>query len=132
MHAYFMLASLPLFIRLPLVSLLAILNMLAHATVLLTLALIKALIPIPPFRIWISKILILIAEQWIAVNGMLFGLFTRLSAFALLGMTLVIQTFVYPDAWPTHLSWAAILLPLVARGGGIWSMDALISPRSKM
>lgn len=59
------------------------------------------------------------------------GLFTRLSAFALLGMTLVIQTFVYPDAWPTHLSWVAILLPLVARGGGARSMDALIFSRSK-
>jgi len=60
------------------------------------------------------------------------GLFTRLSAGALLGMTLVIQTFVYTDAWPTHLSWAAILLPLIAHGGGALSMDALIFPRSKM
>lgn len=51
------------------------------------------------------------------------GLFTRVSALALLCMTLVIQTFVYPDAWPTHLSWAAILLPLVARGGGGISLD---------
>ncbi|EKU76375.1 DoxX family protein [Sphingobium yanoikuyae] len=63
---------------------------------------------------------------------LLLGLFTRLSALALLGMALVIQTFVYPEAWPTHLSWAAILLPLVARGGGIFSMDALIFPRSRM
>lgn len=63
---------------------------------------------------------------------LLLGLFTRLSAFALLCMTLIIQAFVYPDAWPTHLSWAAISLPLVARGGGIWSMDALISRRLKM
>ncbi len=55
------------------------------------------------------------------------GLFTRVSAIALLGMTLVIQTFVYPDAWPTHLSWAAILLPLVARGGGTWSAERFIS-----
>ena len=38
------------------------------------------------------------------------GLFTRLSAVALLGMTAVIQIFVYPDAWPTHLSWAGLLL----------------------
>lgn len=53
------------------------------------------------------------------------GLFTRLSATALLGMTLVIQTFVYPDAWPTHLSWAALLLPLIARGGGTASLDRL-------
>lgn len=53
------------------------------------------------------------------------GLFTRVSALALLGMTTVIEVFVYPDAWPTHLSWAALLLPLVARGGGAWSLDHL-------
>ena len=51
------------------------------------------------------------------------GLFTRLSAAALLGMTLVIQLFVYPDAWPTHLSWAGLLLPLIALGGGNLSLD---------
>jgi len=51
------------------------------------------------------------------------GLFTRTSALALLGMTTVIEIFVYPDAWPTHLSWAGLLLPLVARGGGKWSLD---------
>lgn len=55
------------------------------------------------------------------------GLGTRISALALLGMTLTIQIFVYPDAWPTHLSWAAILLPLIASGGGAWSADALLS-----
>lgn len=54
------------------------------------------------------------------------GLFTRLSALALLGMTAVIEIFVYPDAWPTHLSWAAILLYLTARGGGGWSLDRLL------
>lgn len=51
------------------------------------------------------------------------GLFTRLSAAALLGMTLVIQMFVYPDAWPTHLSWAALMLPLIALGGGKLALD---------
>ncbi len=51
------------------------------------------------------------------------GLFTRASALALLGMTLTIQLFVYPDAWPTHLSWAAALLYLVGRGGGTLSLD---------
>ena len=51
------------------------------------------------------------------------GLFTRLSALALLVMTLVIQLFVYPDAWPTHLSWAGLLLPLIALGGGKLSLD---------
>ena len=54
------------------------------------------------------------------------GLFTRLSAAALLGMTLVIQTFVYPDAWPTHLSWAGLMLPLIALGGGRFSLDRLL------
>ena len=53
------------------------------------------------------------------------GLFTRLSAAALLGMTMVIQTLVYPDAWPTHLSWAGLMLPLIALGGGRWSLDRL-------
>jgi putative oxidoreductase len=51
------------------------------------------------------------------------GLFTRFSAFALLGMTTVIEVFVYPDAWPTHLSWAGLLLYLIARGGGVVSID---------
>ena len=54
------------------------------------------------------------------------GLFTRPSALVLLGMTSVIEIFVYPDAWPTHLSWAGLLLPLVAFGGGGWSLDRLI------
>jgi putative oxidoreductase len=51
------------------------------------------------------------------------GLFTRFSALALLGMTTVIEVFVYPDAWPTHLSWAGLMLPLIAYGGGQWSLD---------
>jgi len=51
------------------------------------------------------------------------GLGTRWAALGLLGMTAVIQTLVYPDAWPTHLSWAAPLLYLVARGGGTISLD---------
>lgn len=54
------------------------------------------------------------------------GLFTRLAALGLLGMTLVIQCFVYPDAWPTHLSWAAILLPLIAHGAGRASLDRVL------
>jgi putative oxidoreductase len=54
---------------------------------------------------------------------LLVGLFSRLSAGALLGMTLVIQLFVYPDAWSTHLSWAGLLLPILAFGGGKLSLD---------
>jgi putative oxidoreductase len=54
------------------------------------------------------------------------GLCTRLSALALLGMTAVIQIFVYPDAWPTHLSWAGLLLYLIAHGAGTVSLDHAI------
>jgi putative oxidoreductase len=54
------------------------------------------------------------------------GLFTRPAAAALLGMTAVIEVFVYPDAWPTHLSWAGLLLPLIALGGGAWSLDRVL------
>lgn len=57
------------------------------------------------------------------------GLFTRLSAFALLGMVTVIQVFVYPEAWPTHLSWAGLLLYLFARGAGKVSLDRWIGIR---
>ena len=57
------------------------------------------------------------------------GLLTRLSALSLLGMTMVIQVFVYPDAWPTHLSWAGLLLYLVARGAGRASLDHLLRIR---
>lgn len=59
------------------------------------------------------------------------GLFTRPAAAALLAMTLVIEIFVYPDAWPTHLSWAGLLLPLIARGGGAWSLDRLLAIEPK-
>lgn len=54
------------------------------------------------------------------------GLGTRFGALGLLGMTTVIEVFVYPDAWPTHLSWAGLLLPLIARGPGAWSLDRLL------
>ncbi|KPA88844.1 MULTISPECIES: DoxX family protein [Pseudomonas] len=54
------------------------------------------------------------------------GLLTRPAALALLGMTAVIEVFVYPDAWPTHLTWAGLLLPLIAYGGGKWSLDGLL------
>jgi putative oxidoreductase len=59
----------------------------------------------------------------------LLGFATRFSALALLGMTLTIQTFVYPDAYPTHGTWAAILLYLMARGPGVLSIDHLIARR---
>ncbi|WDH36673.1 DoxX family protein [Pseudomonas chlororaphis] len=60
---------------------------------------------------------------------LLVGFATRFSALALLGMTLTIQLFVYPDAYPTHGTWAAVLLYLMARGPGKWSIDHLIARR---
>lgn len=58
---------------------------------------------------------------------LLLGLATRLSATALLAMTLIIQVFVYPGAYATHATWAALLLYLMARGPGPWSLDHWIA-----
>jgi len=58
---------------------------------------------------------------------MLIGLASRFSALALLGLTMVIQIFVYPDAYPTHGVWATVLLFIMARGPGIYSVDYLIA-----
>lgn len=57
------------------------------------------------------------------------GLATRLSALGLLAMTAVIQVFVYPDAWPTHLTWAVGLLYLAGRGAGALSLDRALGVR---
>lgn len=51
------------------------------------------------------------------------GLLTRLAALVLLGMVTVIEVFVYPQAWPTHIQWAAMLLVLLCRGPGELSVD---------
>jgi putative oxidoreductase len=55
------------------------------------------------------------------------GLGSRFAALALLGMTLVIEIFVYPAAWPTHGTWAACLLLIIARGPGVLSLDHIIA-----
>lgn len=54
------------------------------------------------------------------------GLLTRPAAGLLLGMTAIIEIFVYPLAWPTHIQWAAMLLVLLFRGAGTLSVDHLI------
>jgi putative oxidoreductase len=57
------------------------------------------------------------------------GLLTRAAALVLLGMTAVIEIFVYPLAWPTHIQWAAMLLVLLCRGPGKFSLDHVIWQR---
>ncbi len=54
------------------------------------------------------------------------GLGTRAAAAVLLGMTAVIEIFIYPLAWPTHIQWAAMLLVLLCRGPGALSLDHLV------
>tara|TARA_R110000824_G_scaffold137580_2_gene301739 strand:+ start:576 stop:1034 length:459 start_codon:yes stop_codon:yes gene_type:complete len=63
---------------------------------------------------------------------LLLGLATRIGALGALGMTLVIQTFVFPEMavwWQTHILWVAMALILIVRGGGIFSLDRLIGHR---
>ena len=57
------------------------------------------------------------------------GLLTRPAAIVLLGMITVIEIFVYPQAWPTHIQWAAMILVLLCRGPGKLSVDWLIRRR---
>ena len=86
---------------------------------------------VPPSgpRQWMGRLADTLA--WLTPHSVLLvlGLCTRLSALALLGMTLVIQVFVYPDAWPTHLSWAGLLLYIAGRGAGNISLDRWLGLR---
>lgn len=78
----------------------------------------------------------LIPSDWAAVMAtiaehalpvlLVLGLATRFSALALLGMTAVIEIFVYPEAWVTHGLWAACFLALIARGPGRFSLDRVL------
>jgi putative oxidoreductase len=52
-----------------------------------------------------------------------FGLFSRLAALMLLGVVSVIQFFVYPENWAEHLLWASLLLLVLTRGAGAFSLD---------
>lgn len=60
---------------------------------------------------------------------LLLGFLTRATALVLLGMTTVIEVFVYPQAWPTHIQWATMLLILLCRGPGELSIDHLVRRR---
>lgn len=68
--------------------------------------------------------------QELTIPVLLFvGLATRIATVPLLGMIAVIQTFVYPNAWTEHLVWASILVFLLTRGPGVFSVDYLIARR---
>lgn len=75
---------------------------------------------LPPM---IAALLATIGEHLFPIMLVL-GIGTRAAALGLLGMTAVIEIFVYPDAWPTHLSWAGLLVPLLINGAGRYSLDA--------
>jgi putative oxidoreductase len=75
---------------------------------------------------WIAAHMAAFAEHFFPLL-LWIGLASRLSALALLGMTLVIEIFVYPDAWPTHGTWAVCFLVIIAGGPGRVSLDYLIS-----
>ena len=77
---------------------------------------------LPLISPWLAAHLATYSEHFFPLLLVL-GLFTRIGALGLLGMTTVIEIFVYPDAWPTHLSWAGLMLPVLARGPGAASLD---------
>lgn len=84
---------------------------------------------LPLISPWLVAHLAAFAEHLFPIL-LVIGLATRFSALALLGMTLVIQIFVYPSAWPTHGTWAACLLFVMMRGPGFLSIDAMIARRA--
>lgn len=73
----------------------------------------------------------LYAETFLPIL-LLIGLGTRFAAAGLIGMTLVIQLFVYPDAWwVPHMGWVALGLVILTQGAGRLSLDALIGGKAK-
>lgn len=81
----------------------------------------------------------ILAPFWAAVTAalvehicaamLLLGVGTRLAAFLLFVEVMVIQFLVYPDAWPLHASWVALLLMLMANGAGAISLDGVLKRR---
>jgi len=72
-----------------------------------------------------------VAMELVTPPLLVFGLATRFTALALFGMTMVIEIFVFPEAWPTHIQWAAMQLVLMGRGARTLSLDALIQRQLK-
>jgi putative oxidoreductase len=91
-----------------------------------TLPLFRSEYRVPLLSPEVAAYLAAFAEHFFPVL-ILLGFATRFSALALIGMTLTIQLFVYPDAYPTHGTWIALLLLLVAKGPGRLSIDHWIA-----
>lgn len=72
----------------------------------------------------IAAVMATISEHMFSIL-LVVGLASRLSAGALLFMTLVIEIFVYPESWPDHLLWASALIYVILRGPGRMSLDHL-------
>src|SRR5262249_450242 len=87
-----------------------------------TLALFRDEYQLPVIPPEIAAYLATAAELTLPVL-LLAGLFTRFGAAALLIMTLVIEIFVYPNAFDTHAVWAVSLLFLMKYGAGYLSLD---------
>ncbi|MDW6091868.1 DoxX family protein [Vibrio rhizosphaerae] len=83
-------------------------------------------LPVIPYVM--AAYLATIAEHVLAVL-LLTGLATRLAALGIFGMTLVIQIFVYPDAYPTHATWLALSAWIMYKGAGAISLDARLRCR---
>jgi putative oxidoreductase len=82
-----------------------------------------AALPLPPT---VAAYLFTYAEFVLPVCLVL-GFATRLSALALLVMTVLVQVYVMPEAlWTTHVYLFAILMVLMSVGPGAISLDALI------
>lgn len=70
---------------------------------------------------------VMAASMELGVSSLvLVGLFTRLGVLGLIGMIAVIQTLVYPEAWPDHIQWLGFMIVILCRGPGAFSLDALI------
>ena len=83
-----------------------------------------AAVPLPPE---LAAVMATTAEHLLPAL-LVAGLLSRVSALGLVGMTMVIQLFVYPDAWwPEHSLWTAMALILIVRGGGQFSLDAVLT-----
>jgi len=81
---------------------------------------------VPILSPWLAAVLATFNELTFSIL-IIIGLATRFATLPLLGMILVIQIFVYPQAWPEHLLWASVLLFLLTRGPGTLSVDHLIA-----